>query len=121
MIVGIGVDMLHIPRLQALLSRRPTNPKLFARRILSPAEQEEPWQNDPVSFLSSRWTVKEACYKALYPSHRLNWKEVTLYKVNGKPQLRIENAKKLGISRAHVSISHDGEYVIAQVVFEGNG
>ncbi|RUP49049.1 hypothetical protein BC936DRAFT_143394 [Jimgerdemannia flammicorona] len=41
MIVGIGVDILHLPRLRALVSRRPNSGELLARRILSPGEVAE--------------------------------------------------------------------------------
>jgi len=41
MIVGIGVDLLHLPRLRSLLVRR--NPQQLASRILSKEELQE-WE-----------------------------------------------------------------------------
>lgn len=37
----------------------------------------------------------------------------------GKPDLDIVNGKIYGILKSHVSLSHDGNYAIAQVVLEG--
>jgi len=39
MILGIGVDLLYLPRLRSLFSRR--NPQQLASRILSKAELQE--------------------------------------------------------------------------------
>ncbi|KAL1929058.1 hypothetical protein VTP01DRAFT_2117 [Rhizomucor pusillus] len=121
MIIGIGVDILHLPRIAQLVSRRGSRP--LARRILSPRELQEfdtlPNKKDQVRYLGSRWCIKEAIYKALYPAHKLEWKQVWVTKEKGKPVLHVLNAQSLGIYRSHVSLSHDGEYAIAQVVLEG--
>ncbi|OBZ90018.1 Holo-[acyl-carrier-protein] synthase [Choanephora cucurbitarum] len=123
MILGIGVDILHLPRITALISRRGQD--TLARRILSQKEYVQFRQLQDLdqqkcdSYLSARWCIKEAAYKALYPHHRLEWKQVTVVKKAGKPELEFLNSKLYGIQRAHVSLSHDGEYAIAQVLLEG--
>lgn len=68
--------------------------------------------------------MKEAAYKAVYPVVKPTWKELTYHGVspNKKPFLEYlpldeENAKKIG--DAHVSISHDGEYVYSSVLVKG--
>jgi len=38
-ILGIGVDLVHVPRIAALLARR--NPRHFARKVLSQKELQE--------------------------------------------------------------------------------
>jgi phosphopantetheinyl transferase (holo-ACP synthase) len=38
MLLGIGIDILSIPRITALLNRRPNAPRGLARRICSPRE-----------------------------------------------------------------------------------
>jgi holo-[acyl-carrier protein] synthase len=75
------------------------------------------------------WAVKEAAYKALNPVVIPTWKELTYQgfgEVSGfrKPELVYnpivpEDSKKIG--RMHVSVSHDGEYVIASVLVENPG
>ena len=41
-ILGIGVDLVHVPRIVSLISRR--TPEKFAAKILSPQEYQQ-WQN----------------------------------------------------------------------------
>ncbi|KIM46250.1 hypothetical protein M413DRAFT_64751 [Hebeloma cylindrosporum] len=127
-ILGIGVDLVHIPRIVSLLERR--NPEKFAAKILSPQEYTQ-WvslgSSEPsvrLRFLAVRWNVKEALYKAVYPTLRPTWKEITYHGLTAsgqKPSIAYhpvvqENLHKVG--RIHVSVSHDGEYSYASVVVE---
>jgi phosphopantetheinyl transferase (holo-ACP synthase) len=41
MLLGIGVDIVHLPRIAKLLTRRHNNCHLLCRRILSPKEQAD--------------------------------------------------------------------------------
>lgn len=123
MIVGIGVDLLHLPRLRSLLNRR--DPLRLAGRICSTAEVEE-WKSTtgggrgeaserylalrcafsplfpalpPKKRLiplhsSRRWAAKEAAYKALYPGFRPIWKDLEVRKVDKKPFLTFSPAFK---------------------------
>ncbi|KAF8897475.1 4'-phosphopantetheinyl transferase superfamily [Infundibulicybe gibba] len=118
--LGIGVDVVHIPRVVALCGRR-TATKLAAR-ILSTHEHQQ-WsmlrQSDSIRFLAVRWAVKEAAYKAVYPTARPTWKELTYNGLAGegtKPSLVYETGD---VGRIHVSVSHDGDYVFASVLVEG--
>ncbi|KAJ8658208.1 holo-[acyl-carrier-protein] synthase [Lichtheimia ornata] len=123
-ILGIGVDIVHLPRIAALIARRGREP--LAKRILSPDEYTEFLQRcssdrnieQQVMYLGSRWCIKEATYKALFPVHKLEWKQVTVAKDQGKPMLRILNSEAYGIRKAHVSLSHDTDYAVAQVILE---
>jgi len=126
-ILGIGVDVVHLPRIASLMVRR--RPLKLASRILSPSEFQE-WNSQEsmrqCQFLAVRWAVKEATYKALYPVVKPMWKELS-YRGMGpsrdgaKPSLiyepnTIDDTKKVG--RIHVSVSHDGDYVLASVLVE---
>ncbi|KAF9961881.1 hypothetical protein BGZ70_008171 [Mortierella alpina] len=125
-ILGIGIDILHLPRLRQVLLK---HPERFLTRILTRSEQAEfraiqakaGGQIDhdkPVQFLGARWALKEACYKAVYPHHKLTWQDVTVIKENGKPALSIPEQARFGIGKSHVSVSHDGDYLIGQVLIE---
>ena len=58
--------------------------------------------------------MKEAAYKALSGTEKVTWGELTLSKEkNGRPVLKWKDDV-----RCHVSVSHDGEYVFAQVLAE---
>ena len=142
-ILGIGVDLVNIPRITALLSRR--DPQRFASRILSPDELAL-WHSMPLNrrvqflavryvpsnftrfsthFSTYRWGVKEAAYKAMFPVARPTWKDLTYHgaKVadNRKPSLtyRPPASSIPVIGQIHVSVSHDGDYVYASVLVEG--
>ncbi|CAG8608562.1 12554_t:CDS:2 [Dentiscutata erythropus] len=133
MILGIGVDIIHLPRLKALLSRTPSSLKKFTSRILTSDESKEfqstfssilntrynhiTIEHKIVSYLAVRWTLKEATYKALYPHNCITWKDVSIKKIKGKPHVTIHNDTT--VSKTHASVAHDGEYVVAQVMIEG--
>lgn len=77
-----------------------------------------------VYMISVRWCVKEAAYKALYPTVRPTWKELAYRGLSDgrKPTLTYlpvdtESLKRVG--QTHVSVSHDGDYVYSSVLIEG--
>ncbi|TFK75975.1 4'-phosphopantetheinyl transferase [Pluteus cervinus] len=127
MILGVGVDLVHVPRIVALTRRKGYD--RFAKRILSASEHSD-WlkldknQTDICTrFLAVRWGIKEAAYKAFFPAVKPTWKELTYQgHVNGtqvKPAVFYHpvdslDSRKVGSIRA--SISHDGDYVLAFVV-----
>lgn len=81
---------------------------------------------------NSRFAVKEAAYKALYPTVRPTWKELSFMSYGelfpgSKPQLTYESLNttegelgKIDRLRLHVSVSHDGEYIAATVLAESS-
>lgn len=122
---GIGVDILRTSRINQFFERGMG--KRLAMRILSEYEQILfDHSNEKERFLANRWASKEAVYKAVFPTHRLQWKEVSViskgklllsnsaYYLDNKPILILPKHVN-GI--AHLSISHDGEYTVAYVVY----
>ncbi|GAA5983676.1 hypothetical protein JCM11641_000930 [Rhodosporidiobolus odoratus] len=132
MILGIGVDLLHLARLRNILTRR--DPLRLATRICSQAELVE-WDKLRSSkgpserFLALRWAAKEAAYKALYPTLRPTWKDVEIVKVDKKPFLRFSaeagssdlGGGTLSDLKMHLSVSHDADMMVAYVVAETEG
>ncbi|KAI8368321.1 4'-phosphopantetheinyl transferase superfamily [Radiomyces spectabilis] len=135
MILGIGIDLVHVPRIASLIARRGFEG--LARRVLSDEEmsvyrkqfiidgskvsmdKQNALHQKQIMFLASRWSMKEAVYKALYPVHKLEWKQkLVWFSSSGKPTLHVMHGEKFGIRRSHVSLSHDGEYIVAQVILE---
>ncbi|KAH9007104.1 4'-phosphopantetheinyl transferase [Lactarius hatsudake] len=123
-ILGIGVDVLHLPR----LTRHLCDNRL-ARRILSPAELRDylalPKKDRErrVRFLGVRWAVKEAVYKAVYPVVKPTWHDFTLQRPAGSPKPDLlyhpnDNQLSLRLGRMHASVSHDGDYTFATVIVE---
>ncbi|EKM59716.1 uncharacterized protein PHACADRAFT_205934 [Phanerochaete carnosa HHB-10118-sp] len=123
-ILGIGVDVVHVPRILALIQRR--GPEPFAARILSSLEMQD-WRALRSSdllvqarFLAVRWSLKEAGYKALYPADMPTWKEFSVLRHVKKPVLLYKPKGVSATAQAafHCSVSHDGGYVFSTVLVE---
>jgi holo-[acyl-carrier protein] synthase len=116
-IVGIGVDVADISRLQVALARTPG----LIDRLFTDSEQALP----PGS-LAGCFAVKEAVAKALGAPPGLRWTDAIVGRdVDGRPVLNTRGtvaagAARLGVTRWHVSISHDAGICVAMVVAEGD-
>ncbi|GAA5996559.1 holo-ACP synthase [Rhodotorula paludigena] len=129
MLVGVGVDLLHLSRLRAVLARR--DPARLAGRILCTDELHD-WRNlggstfQSERYLALRWTAKEAAYKALYPLCTPTWKDLCVSKAGPKPVLGFASDSRLAPAssdrlerlRMHLSVSHDADLMVAYVVIE---
>jgi holo-[acyl-carrier protein] synthase len=122
MIIGIGVDLVKISRVAEIAGR--WNER-FLDRVFTPAERAYCLRHKfPHIRLSARFAVKEATLKALGIGFRMGirWKEIeTINNAAGKPEVILrgrtrEIADQQGVSEALVSITHDHEYSIAQVI-----
>ncbi|KAJ1818987.1 hypothetical protein LPJ56_001685 [Coemansia sp. RSA 2599] len=122
MIVGIGVDLLSIKRIQSIVSRGSRYSQRFSRRILCDRELTEyrACETDKlrIGFLASRWCLKEAIYKAAYPHQILQWNDVCIYKDGPRPLADIQWNKGLADARVHVSLSHDHDLLVAYAIIE---
>ncbi|GAA5878963.1 hypothetical protein JCM3774_000676 [Rhodotorula dairenensis] len=127
MLLGVGVDLLHLSRLRQVLSRR--DPARLAARILSDQERAQwaelaagPDQSE--RFLALRWTAKEAAYKALYPTVVPKWADLTVSKQGPKPTLSLSTNSSRpptidpSLLRLHLSVSHDADLMVAYVIAE---
>lgn len=112
-IIGIGVDLLALDRIHGLIRRRGLEP--FARRILSDRENKIFIKtDDKISFLQSRWAIKEALFKAASVERRLQWSEVSMIKrVDGGPAIIFEGDSSLS---SQVSLSHEQGFLVATAI-----
>jgi holo-[acyl-carrier protein] synthase len=125
MIVGIGVDIVEVPRVQRLLSRYGER---FAARTLAAGEWDEfRSSRDPALYLASRFAAKEAFAKAMGTGLR---SPVSLTSIGvthdelGKPRLHLQaDLERLMQSRQiegrHITLSHERSLACAFVVLEG--
>ena len=110
MIVGVGIDLVEIARIEKAM-KRPG----FLEKILTPLEREfciRPHQ------VAGRWAAKEAVAKAVGLS--LTWQQVEILPdENGAPRAQIQSPHfDPGRLRIHVSISHEREHAIGMAVLE---
>ncbi len=121
MIIGVGIDLVNIPRIKKLIEKWGNR---FKERVFSDKEikYSEAHQRDEQHF-AGNFAVKEAFIKALGNRNiRLIDIEV-IRNVYGKPHINTYGQTKLmlkgmGIKGIHTSISHDGEYSVAIVILE---
>ena len=118
MIVGVGVDLVEIARLERALGRT----RGLAARLFTDAERGLPGRS-----LAARFAAKEALAKALGAPRGLLWTDAEIIAApSGRPELKVygtvaEAAGRLGVARWHVSLSHDGGIATAVVVAESEG
>lgn len=127
MIVGTGIDIAETARIEEAMGR---HGERFARRLFTPGEIAycEQFKNKAERY-AARFAAKEAAFKALGTGWRdgVRWRDVeVIHQASGKPELRLagraeELARRQGVARIAVSLSHSNRYVVAQVIFESDG
>ena len=128
MIVGVGIDLINIQRIQKVLDRFGSR---FEDRVFSPEEINRSRRKyDKASSYAKRWAAKEACSKALGIGLRMgiSWKEMNITNLqSGKPILKIEGKAQLILkkitpkgykARIHVSLTDDYPWAKALVMIE---
>jgi holo-[acyl-carrier protein] synthase len=120
-IIGIGVDVVDLARFERVLERTPA----MRTRLFTEAEQVRDGEPRPVASLAARFAAKEALIKAFGSSAGLSWQELEVVADDQRaPSLTLhEGAQRVaaerGVSRVHLSLSHDGGIATAFVVIEG--
>ena len=124
MIVGSGIDLVEIERIQRSIDRYGQR---FLDRVYTPAEQAycRRKRNSAESF-AARFASKEAGAKALGTgiSYGVNWLEIEVVREpSGRPTLCFHGraaqiAARLGVQRAALSITHTDALAMASVVLE---
>lgn len=124
MIVGLGIDLVEIPRIKSIYERHGDR---FVKRILTAAEQAYVLRHkDPGARLAGRWAAKEAALKALGTglAEGIRWRDVEILPdERGKPTLILhararERAAGIGASIFHVTITHSDGLAMSQVILE---
>jgi len=122
-ILGLGVDMIEVPRIKRAVERRPG----FLDRVYGKDEIRMSGRGE-VRFeeLAGRFAVKEALLKAIKTGWRrgATFKDISvLNEPSGAPYVQLsgrtkEFADRLGVKNIHVSISHTKELAVAVVILE---
>ena len=124
MIVGSGIDIAEIGRIQQSVDRYGQR---FLDRIYTGGEQAYCLRKrKSAESLAARFAAKEAGAKALGTgiSYGVNWLEFEVVREpGGRPTLRFHGraaqiAARLGVVRAALSITHTADLAMASVVLE---
>lgn len=123
-IVGVGVDVLEIGRMEREL--RHDGPG-FKRQVFLPEEIAECEEGrEPARHYAARFAAKEAVLKALATGvmDAASWREVEVRSAGTKPPRVVlygrtrQQAERLGVCRVFVSLSHTQSLAVASAVLE---
>lgn len=121
-IVGSGVDLVELDRIEAALSR-------FGERFLDRVFTHHEIfycqsMKDPIPHLAGRFAAKEAVSKVLGTGigAACRWKDVEILRLeSGKPHVVLHGSAKgtavgMGIQEMHISLSHTKGHALAMAI-----
>ena len=124
MIVGTGVDLAEVPRIQASIERYGQK---FIQRIYTPREIAYVERKaNKFERYAARFAAKEAGMKAIGTGWRrgVRWQDFEVANLpSGKPTLLLHGvaatfAEKLGVKNISLSLTHTRELGMAHVILE---
>ena len=128
MILGIGIDLANINRIQAVLDRHGDR---FRNRVFTEREQAKAARRkDEAGTYAKRWAAKEACSKALGTGLRMgiSWKDMAVSNLkSGQPVMTVTGWAKTRLDDMtpdgheaviHVTLTDDHPWAQAFVVIE---
>jgi len=115
-IIGLGVDLCEIERIERAIARHPT----FRDRVFTPEEISYcDSKARPAESYAGRFAAREATIKALGGYRGRRWLDISVTRdPTGAPAIRLDgNAKRradaLGISAVLISFSHERSNAVA--------
>ena len=124
MILGMGVDLAEVHRIQRSLDRYG---ECFLTRVYTATECNYSMRkHNYAERLAARFAAKEAGMKAIGTGwrHGVRWKDFEVVnEAGGKPVLRLsgmasEFARELGVKRISLSMTHTAGMALAAVILE---
>jgi holo-[acyl-carrier protein] synthase len=130
-IVGVGLDLVDIARVDRLLGNKGER---ALRRLFTPAEVSYALSRPlPAQHLAARLAAKEAAFKALTGNalaRGIGWREIEVVRgADGRPTLAFhgrasERAAELGVTAVWVTLTHTattaGGMVVLETTVSGN-
>ena len=121
-IVGVGVDIVDVTRVERMLERYPR----FPERVFTPGEVAycESKSNRATSY-AGRWAAREATRKALGGIRRMRWHDVRVERAaSGAPRIVLEGTAKeradaLGVTEVLISFTHERTMATAFAIAVG--
>jgi holo-[acyl-carrier protein] synthase len=125
MIIGSGIDVVEIERIQHSVDRFGAR---FLDRVYTTGEQLYCLRKrNSAESLAARFAAKEAAAKALGTgiSSGVSWLEIEVIREpGGRPSLRFDGraadwARRLGVVHSALSLTHSAGLAVASVILEG--
>jgi holo-[acyl-carrier protein] synthase len=130
MIVSVGVDMVEVARIRRALEDGNIGMR-FRARVYTEREIEycEKKRRGKYESYAGRFAAKEAVMKALGRGWgpKVSWRNIEVARARGgRPEVVLHNetsafAKRIGIQRLSLSITHTEHYALAYVIAHGEG
>lgn len=127
MILGTGIDVVLIGRIQRSLDRYGDR---FTQRVYTDAEKAYcgSKKRGAAQAYAVRFAAKEAVAKALGIGIRrgINFKDIeVVLDALGKPSVALhqgasEAAADAGVTHVHIALSHEGDWAVAYALVEGS-
>ena len=123
MILGIGVDLTPVSRMQRAFDAHPE--RLEARLFTDGERAYCRKKAHAAQHFAARFAAKEALLKALHVPEGLRWHELEVVNDgDGAPTFKLTGnaaaaATQLGVRKLHLSITHADDAAMAFVVAEG--
>ena len=125
MILGIGVDLVDVRRVEAIIYRWQQR---FLKRVFTDVEIRYcNNKKNPAQRFATRFAAKEAFIKALFPKGQegVSYRDIEIDQKRNRPVINLygrvkDAAEEMGVKNTHVMLSHDGNYGIANVILEGD-
>ncbi len=125
MIVGIGIDLVDVARMQRLLDRKGEG---ALQRLFTDSERAYAASHpEPARQLAARAAAKEAAFKALAGNdlaRAIGWRELEVVSRHHQAPVLLlhgrayDRASELGVVRVHLSLTHTDTSAAAFVVVE---
>lgn len=125
MILGSGVDLCEVPRIEAAIARYGSRflERIFTAREIAYADRKA----NRFERYAARFAAKEAGMKALGTGWHggIAWRDFEVVNLpSGRPTLNFhgraaEVAAKLGVRHVALSLTHTKEQALAMVILEG--
>ena len=119
--VGVGIDVVDVPRFEIVLGRRPR----IVERLFTEGEQRD--ARGKAERLAARFAAKEAVMKSLgVGAGSVPWKSIEVKRApSGAPSVLLhgaaaELAAKRGADAFHISLTHTAMTAAAFVVASSN-
>lgn len=125
MIVGVGIDLVDIARMQRLLDAK--GERALARLFTEREVRYAMGRAEPARHLAARVAAKEAAFKALSGSpgaRAIGWRDMEVaVESDGRPVLRLHGvaqcrASELAVAHAWLTLTHSVAAAAAVVVLE---
>ncbi len=121
-VLSIGIDIESISRIDSLLKQYGDR---FCKRIFTNEELTYSLKRKhPAQHLAGRFAAKEAAMKALGTgrSQGVLWRDIEVIRDSGPPALffhgkALEVFGSIGATRSVMSITHSGDWALAEVIF----